>query len=169
LINFGPIASVAEFRRRVLRKRDFYAGGLMVLFGLGVALRGPAYGLGSLTHMGPGFMPTALGVILVALGIMIAASGVRATAGPDERVLPNEPQWLAWLCILAGPSLFILCGSFGGLVPAIFSCVFVSALGDRSASWKSALGLAIIVTLFGVALFSLLLGIPMPLLAWRGP
>jgi hypothetical protein len=41
-------------------KRDFYAGGLMMLFGLFMALNGPSYRLGTLMHMGPGFMPTVL-------------------------------------------------------------------------------------------------------------
>jgi hypothetical protein len=45
-------------------KRDFYAGGLTVLFGLVMALKGPSYRLGTLMHMGPGFMPTVLGIIL---------------------------------------------------------------------------------------------------------
>ena len=64
---------VIELGRRLVRKRDFYAGGLMILFGLVMVLKGPAYRVGSLMHMGPGFLPTVLGVILVFLGIVIAA------------------------------------------------------------------------------------------------
>ena len=40
--------------RNLVRKRDFYAGGLMVLLGLGVALKGTTYRAGTLMHMGPG-------------------------------------------------------------------------------------------------------------------
>ena len=65
--------------RDLVRKRDFYAGGLMMLLGLGVALKGSSYRAGTLMHMGPGFMPTALGIILVLLGIAIAAAAL-ATA-----------------------------------------------------------------------------------------
>jgi uncharacterized protein (DUF486 family) len=46
--------------------------------------------------------------------------------------------------------------------------VFVSALGDRTATWKSSFVLAAVVTAFGVGLFSYLLQVPMPLLTWRG-
>jgi uncharacterized protein (DUF486 family) len=46
--------------------------------------------------------------------------------------------------------------------------VFVSALGDRKATLKSAAILAAVVTVFGVGLFSYLLQIPMQLLTWRG-
>ena len=149
-------------------KRDFYAGGLMVLIGLVMALKGPGYRLGTLMHMGPGFMPTALGVILVLLGMAIAAAAVAAPDGGDERILPEHPEWLGWGCILAGPLLFIICGSYGGLVPATFACVFVSALGDRTSTWIGALGLATVVTAFGVTLFSYVLKVPMPILEWRG-
>lgn len=149
-------------------KRDFYAGGLMVLFGLAMALRGPTYNVGTLMHMGPGFMPTALGVILIFLGVLIAATAAAAPDGEDQRILPEHPQWWGWSCILAGPVLFIICGSYGGLIPATFACVFVSALGDRTATWKGALGLAAVVTAFGVTLFSYVLKVPMPILEWRG-
>ena len=50
--------------RSLLGKRDFYAGGLMLLLGLGIALKGATYRPGTLMHMGPGFMPTVLGVLL---------------------------------------------------------------------------------------------------------
>ena len=43
--------------RDLVRKRDFYAGGLMLLLGLGVALKGSTYRAGTLMHMGPGFLP----------------------------------------------------------------------------------------------------------------
>jgi len=161
----NPILRLAH---NLVRKRDFYAGGLLILFGLVAALKGPAYHTGTLMHMGPGFLPTALGVILILLGSLIAAGASAAADGEDERILPENPQWWGWLCILAGPLLFIICGSYGGLIPAIFACVFVSALGDRTATWKGAFGLALLITVFGVALFHYLLQVPMPILAWRG-
>lgn len=152
--------------RNVARSRDFYAGGLMILLGLVAAWVGPSYGLGTLTRMGPGFMPMALGIILILLGVAIAASASAEADG--EGVLPAHPQWRGWACVLAGPILFIVCGSVGGLIPASFACVFVSALGDRTATLKSSFVLAIVVTAFGVGLFSYILQVPMPILTWGG-
>lgn len=140
----------------------------MVLFGLVASLKGPGYRIGTLMHMGPGFMPTALGVILIFLGVLIAAAAIAAPHGEDEHILPEHPQWWGWSCILAGPLLFIICGSYGGLIPATFACVSVFALGDRTSTWKGALGLAAVVTAFGVTLFSYVLKVPMPILEWRG-
>jgi uncharacterized protein involved in cysteine biosynthesis len=150
-------------------RRDFCAGGLMILFGLIAAVNGPNYRVGTLMHMGPGFMPTVLGIILVLLGIAIAgtAAAVTAEQDSDENILPPSPQWLAWLCILSGPLMFIIFGSIGGMAPATFACVFVSALGDREATWKTSLILAAAMTVFGVLLFHYLLQVPMPVLEWR--
>src|SRR5271155_1052573 len=120
-----------------------------MLFGLVAVGIGPGYGTGTLMRMGPGFMPTALGVILVLLGMVIAGAALAAPAGENERVLPEHPEWWGWLCILAGPVLFIILGNYTGLLPATFVCVFVSAMGDRTANWKNAAMLAAGVTVFG--------------------
>jgi len=153
---------------RIVRKRDFFAGGLMILFGMVMALKGPTYQLGTLMHMGPGFLPTALGVILIGLGVAIGVTATTVPDGEDEDILPAQPQWFAWACILASPLVFIIFGSYGGMVPGTFMCVFVAALGDKEATWKSSLLLAALITVFGVALFSYVLQIPMPVLQWRG-
>jgi heme A synthase len=157
--------------RELIGKRDFYAGGLMLLLGLGIALKGYTYRAGTLMHMGPGFLPTALGILLMLLGIAIAAAGL--SSGPDEHgadqsLLPENPQWWAWFCILMSPVAFIFFGRYFGMAPGTFACVFIAALGDKTATWKSTAILATVVTVFGVALFSYFLQVPMPIFTWRG-
>ena len=151
----------------LMGKRDFYAGGLMVLLGLFIALKGASYRAGTLMHMGPGFLPTALGVILVLLGIAIAAAAL-VPDDEDQRILPEHPQWLGWACILAGPILFIILGRNFGMAPATFGCVFICALGDRAATWRGSVILAAVITVFGCALFSYFLQVPMPIFTWWG-
>ena len=149
---------------RILRKRDFYAGALMILFGHIMVIKGPSYNLGTLMHMGPGFLPTALGVILIGLGIAIGLTAVPVPDGVDEDILPAETQWFAWACILASPIAFIICGTYGGLGPATFACVYVAALGDNDATWLGSFLLSCVITFFGVLLFHFVLQIPMPVL-----
>ena len=148
------------------RNRDFYAGGLMMLIGLGTSVEGLSYKLGTLTHMGPGFFPVSLGIILIFLGMLIAAPAVvgRSSAGHDT--LPQRPEWRGWFCIISGPILFIILGLYGGMVPATFACVFVCALGDRTATLKGTVILAAGVTAFAAFLFHYLLKIPFPLFRW---
>jgi putative tricarboxylic transport membrane protein len=157
--------------RALIGKRDFYAGGLMLLLGLGITLKGSTYRGGTLMHMGPGFLPTALGIILVLLGIAIAAASLSLGAdehGSDQSLLPEHPQWWAWFCILMSPVAFILFGRYFGMLPGTFACVFIAALGDKTATWKGTIILASVVTVFGVALFSYFLQVPMPILTFRG-
>jgi putative Ca2+/H+ antiporter (TMEM165/GDT1 family) len=153
----------------LVRKKDFYAGGLMILLGLGIALKGATYRTGSLMHMGPGFLPTALGVILVLIGIAIGAAALAPADGEhDESILPPNPQWWAWACILLSPVFFIVFGKYFGMAPGTFACVFIAALGDRTATWLSTIVLSTVVTVFGVGLFSYFLQVPMPIFTWGG-
>ena len=157
--------------RDFVRKRDLYAGALMLLLGLAIALKGSTYRAGTLMHMGPGFLPTALGVLLALLGIGIAAAAYSASSPAsqeEESILPREPQWWAWLCILLSPIFFIFFGRYFGLAPATFSCVFIAALGDKTSTWKGTIILSAVVTVFGVGLFSYFLQVPMPIFTWRG-
>jgi hypothetical protein len=147
-------------------KKDYYAGGLMILLGLIAAIEGQNYNIGTLRQMGPGFFPVALGILLIFLGLLIAGTSLGVNIDGDDTVLPEKLEWRGWFCILAGPALFIIFGKIGGLVPATFACVFVSALGDRSTTVKGATVLAAGVTVFGVVLFSYLLKMPMPVLKW---
>lgn len=150
--------------RRFKLKRDYYAGGLMLLLGAGAAVTGAGYKVGSLGRMGPGFMPVMLGIALAFLGILIAGTALASPEPDDKRFLPDNPQWFGWLCILCGPVLFIILGVYGGMIPAIFVCVFVCALGDSTATYRSSAVLAAGITVFGVVLFHYLLRIPFPLL-----
>jgi Tripartite tricarboxylate transporter TctB family len=145
-------------------KRDYYAGALMLLIGVGAAVTGTGYKFGSLARMGPGFMPVVLGIVLAFIGLLIAGTALGSSEPDDKKFLPANPQWFGWLCILGGPILFIIVGQYGGMIPAVFVCVFVCALGDKTATYKSSAILAAGVTVFGVLLFHYLLNIPFPLL-----
>jgi hypothetical protein len=145
-------------------KRDIYAGALIVMIGALLAWKAPDYQIGTLAHMGPGFMPMALGVLLIGLGAAIAVSPSPTSMTGEGAPISRPPQWRGWLCILGGPISFIVLGRYGGFLPGAFACVFVAALGDRTMTLRSAFTLAAIVTLVCVALFIYLLQIPMPLI-----
>lgn len=146
--------------RSVIHNKDYYGGALIILIGLVCAYGGSRYPIGTIQRMGPGFFPTAIGVLLAAVGLMIALS-----AGPDKTDGKTKaPLDLRGpLCIIGGLLAFAVLGSYGGLVPATFAVVFISAMGDRQNSVKSAALLASGVTITGVILFWWLLQIELPL------
>jgi hypothetical protein len=147
--------------------RDYYGGALMLLIGLAAAIQGSRYPVGTLSHMGPGFFPTALGVILACLGIAIAF-GARRTPkdAPEEK--PLAPEWRGWACIIASVVAFIVVAKWGGFVPATFAITFISAMGDRDNTVREAALLAVAMAAVCVAVFWWALKMPFPLFGWGG-
>ncbi len=162
----GRSREEANLFHDLLRKKDFYAGGVMTLLGAAVTLNSTTYNLGTLMHMGPGMFPFLLGIVLTFIGILIFGTALTTPLDQNERILPESMEWRGWGCILAGPILFMIFGEFFGMMPATFACVFVSALGDRTATLKNTLILAASVTICGALLFSYVLQLPFPLLKW---
>ena len=110
--------------------------------------------------------PAILGALLVMLGLIIAKMATSpVTAEEDAEEIP-PPEWRGWGCIIGGLLAFILVGKFGGLVPATFVLVFISAMGDRQHTWRTAALLALGVTILGVAVFSWALQLQFPLFRW---
>lgn len=152
--------------QNLLRKKDFYAGLVMVLLGAAVTLNSTTYNLGTFMHMGPGMFPLMLGILLTFIGILIFITGVVTPLADGERILPESMEWRGWACILAGPLMFMLFGEYFGLVAGTFMCVFVSALGDKTATLKSSAILGVCITVTGSFLFSYVLKVPFPLFRW---
>jgi hypothetical protein len=152
-----------------VNKRDYYAGALVALIGAGAAYQGSSYGIGTLAQMGSGFFPTAIGCGMILIGAAIAATGggaePAATTGlEDPHHAPTTMDWRGWVAIISGVALFMALCEFVGLLPAIFACVFVSAMGSTTTTWKEAAVLAAGVSAFGIALFSYLLQVQIPIL-----
>lgn len=144
--------------------KDFWGGGLMVLLGIVVALQGSTYSIGTLSRMGPGYFPVALGVILALSGIAIAIKGYLSAPVRDQKPLP--PEWKAWFLISLSVVAFVVLAQYMGLVPATFGVVFISALADRDNTWKHAAVLALAIVVVCVIVFWWALQIQLPLFRW---
>ena len=142
------------------KRRDLYAGALISLIGAGSVAQGFSLNVGSLNHMGPGFLPATLGVLLILLGLAIAVTGM-AQEKQDGATLKVDLR--AGICIVLGVTAFIVLGWAFGYVPGTFFCILISALGDRKSTLKNSLILAGGLTAAGAILFPVLLKIPFPL------
>ncbi len=147
------------------RKRDYVGGALMIALGVAAMVQGSSYRMGTLSSMGPGFFPVALGAILALTGLAIAITARFAEYEGEEAPLP--PEWRGWFCIGAGVVAFVVLGAYGGLLPATFAIVFISALGDRQNTIKSATVLALAVVAVCIVVFWWALQLQFPLFDWR--
>jgi hypothetical protein len=147
--------------------KDILGGALMFATGIGVTTYSMSFEIGTLGQMGPGFFPVVLGLILTTCGIAIAYKS-RASRLNSEGATNAQPpaEWRAWALIIVGIASFIALARITGLIFATFSIVFISALGDRDNSWKSAILLALLMVVVSVIVFWWALQIQLPLFAW---
>lgn len=144
--------------------KDFYGGGLMLLLGLAATLESMTYEVGTLRNMGAGFFPATLGVILMIMGAAIVLTAKRGAPNSGEKQL--LPEWRGSLCIVLSIVAFIVLGKYGGLIPASFAIVFISAMGDRQNTVKSAVILSLLMVAVAVIVFRWALRMQFPLFQW---
>ncbi|OZI63542.1 tripartite tricarboxylate transporter TctB family protein [Bordetella genomosp. 11] len=145
----------------------------MVLIGLGSIYGGLNYQIGSLSHMGPGFFPAAVGGLLAFTGILIAIGAKTGAKDKEEdgTHVPSShptgmPDMRGAICIIVGILAFIGLGQYGGLLPATFAITFISALGDRKNTVKQAFILSAGMVVIAVVVFWWALQLQLPLFQW---
>ncbi len=144
-------------------RRELAAGGLLAACGAFTLWESSRYALGTLGRMGPGYYPALLGGAMILVGVLIVLNRGGEEAGHDGTLPPLD--WRGAGCIVAGVLAFLGVGAYAGFAPATFACVFISALGDRTASVLSSATLALCITVLGMLVFSYALQIQLPL--WR--
>jgi hypothetical protein len=156
-------------------EKDYVGAILLSAVGAGVIVLGVDYRVGSFRAMGPGFFPLVLGCLLVLIGGALAGvtlrrrrAGGNTPALPDEATRSRKVAWRGWLCIIGAILAFVILGRFGGLIPATFASVFISALGDRQNTVRQAALLAVCLVVAGALIFGVGLHVSLPLFNWGG-
>ncbi|VTU13951.1 MULTISPECIES: tripartite tricarboxylate transporter TctB family protein [unclassified Variovorax] len=155
-------------------KKDYYGGALMVFIGLLAVYAGLDYKTGTPARMGPGFFPVAVGALLAVTGLLIALSArTEADSSAPKLVVAHGhghgmPDLRGGVCIILATLAFLLFGIYGGLVPATFAIVFISALGDRSNTITQAILLSLAMCIIAVIVFWWALQLQLPLFQWGG-
>ncbi len=113
--------------------RESLSGVLFAAIGIGAALLGRTYGVGTTSHMGPGYFPVLLGATLAVLGCAILLRGLR---GQDA--LPAFlPALRPMACLVAAIVGFGLVVEAGGLLLAVLWLVLCTcAAGPRFRAWE---------------------------------
>ena len=139
--------------------KDFWAGMLLIVTGAGAILIARDYRFGSALNMGPGFFPTALGVVLIAFGVCIMIVGLVT----NEKI-QGHLSFRAMIILAISLVLFGILMETAGFVPAMFTLVFLSAFAGREFRLAEALVLSAALTLVTTAVFTWGLGLPYPLI-----
>jgi cytochrome bd-type quinol oxidase subunit 1 len=144
---------------------DFLAGLFITAIGAYGVWEAMTFPLGTLNRMGPGYFPLCLGILLIVLGF-----GIMFVEGRSRQEEEKPPRRVlrALLFIPAGISAFGFLIEWAGLLPAVIAAVLISTLADPSNRPTSVLVLAAALSIFCVAVFIEMLGVPMRVLKW-GP
>ena len=150
--------------------RDLVAGGALVVFGASFAgYAAINFKLGSFAQMGPGMFPLVVGATVVALGTVLLLTTVLrtwrrsvASEGPE----PEKADWRTLVIVVLSIAVFALLVRRFGMAPAVVGLVLVSSFASRELSLPKMLALAAGLAVMGWAIFIVMLGLPIKLLAW---
>lgn len=141
-------------------RRDFWAGLMLIGFGLLAIVIARNYSFGTTLRMGPGYFPSVLGGLLILGGLWVTAKGLRS----EERI---EGDW-SFRALIVIPLSLVLFGFLmerAGFIPALAVLILGSAAASSEFDLVEVLLLTLFLTVLCVAVFIWGLGLPYPLLA----
>ena len=142
---------------RIKSPQDFGAAITLIVIGLAGLWFGRDYETGTVSQMGPGYMPVLLSVGLVIFGGVIGLRAVTVDGPPIERGL-WYPGVLILICVL----LFAFLIGTAGLAPTIFVVTVLAAFASSEVKWKEAVALGVGLAIFCVLVFVYGLRQPIP-------
>lgn len=133
----------------------------LILIALSILWFGRDLSIGSLTFMGPAYIPFLLAGCLLVLGALIA---IRSMGNAGEQI--GSIAWRPVIAISAAILAFAFLLERTGLLPAATSAVFLSALATPQYRLYEVLALSVGMAVFSAVLFVGLLGVPVSVWAW---
>jgi hypothetical protein len=137
---------------------DFWCGLIFLAIGIVFMLLAREYRMGTAARIGPAYFPTLLGGLLAVLGLSISVPSL-FVAGE------KFPQffWRPLIAILGSVLVFGLLLEPAGLAVAVAALVIIGGFADPSLRLREALGIALFLVVFSIAIFVSLLGLPLNL------
>jgi hypothetical protein len=139
--------------------KQILAGSLFVILGIGIYLIASTYPLGDAQHMGPGYFPSRLAIVMIALG----------AGAIIQRLLRARPDPIGPINIMPIASLVVGIAAFGllidpfGLIVATFALVAISCYRRLRSHPFEVLAIAIVLSAATSGLFIYLLQLPLRL------
>lgn len=143
--------------------RDVIGGAALVVAGAFIAHYSIMFlSLGTISNMGPGMFPAALGCILVVLGFAISVPALYR-AGP----LPDI-DFRSFMAISLSVFAFALMLRPFGLIPAIMALTLIASRADSKLTALGTLMLAVGLSVTAMLIFRVGLGMQVAAIRWPG-
>ena len=141
---------------------DAVVGLVTIAIGIFVGAVALGYPFGTVTRMGPGFFPTALGVLMIIMGLGILIFEARANlAQPISR-----PAWKSLCFVLSGAAAFAILIDTAGLGPAAAASIFIASCANPQPRLSEMISLAFGGAVFCILVFIYGLQLPLKVISW---
>lgn len=127
---------------------DLLCSFIFVAIGVATLVASTTLAVGNLAMMGPGFMPIAISIVVIAIGLVV---GIAAISRNPEAISPIRLRPLLTLLLVVGG--FAFGAEFLGFVITSAGLVFFGSMADRDWRLKEALISSLVLTAFGVLVF----------------
>ncbi|MFY9348387.1 MAG: tripartite tricarboxylate transporter TctB family protein [Orrella sp.] len=139
--------------------RDLIGGIALIAIGVFAALHARQYELGELQRMGPGYFPTALGILLAVLGVLVAVPAL-FREGTSIKI-----EWKSLLWVMVSILVFaVLLNHLGMIFTSVLAVIASSMASDIK--WKARLILSGCIAVITYLIFSFGLGMVIPVWPW---
>jgi len=142
----------------LLNNKDFLAGLLFIAIGGCAVFFARDYPMGWVERMGPGYFPTALGIILCLFGVYVMLRGLLS-----REAIKGEWGWRPLSFITLSIVVFGFTMEKLGLIPALLLMFFAAAYAGREFRFKEVAVLAALMSAFAGGVFVYGLKLPYPL------
>lgn len=134
---------------------ELIAASAFMATGFGALWVARDYPVGTVTRMGPGFVPIAISILLIACAAVVA---VQSRSLPQSE---TRPRLRPFIFIMGGILAWALLVDRVGFVPSTVVLVLACASVEIGSTWRSSLLLATGLCAAGYAIFIRGLGIPL--------
>ena len=149
---------------RIRNPKDFWAGLIYLVIGLGAVVLAQDYKMGTAFKMGPGYFPVVLGGLLAVIGVVSVGRSLVSDGEPIGRFALK-----GLLLVVGGMLLTGFLFRKAGLVVVLPLLIMITSYASIKFRWKTSLVLAVGLTAFCVLVFAYGLGLPLPLFGkWFG-
>lgn len=142
---------------KIRNPKDFWAGIIFIVIGVGAAIIARDYPMGTIARMGAGYFPFVLSCLLAAVGLIIAAASLKTTGEPV-----GEFAFRPLIVILSAVVVFGIIVKTLGMVISLALLVLATSFGGHEFKLKETLILAVVMSAFCTLVFIKGLGLPFP-------